>query len=446
MNKKRVIAVISVIVIVIAIVSLYKTFATSSTIGNIDTTDDVTYSISLGDSSTVTVPAYSSKTIYYKLTSTNNGIVRYGISYSGTNIVVKEWDDSNDPVSGTINYMENKFIKLYVKNNGSVSSTATISAILGYENDENLIVPSGAQLVNTKVANLAEYISGLYNPNATETLNNVTYNLDTTNQFLEDKDGGIRYFGAAPSNYIKFNCTTYPETECETWRIIGVFDNKVKLIKNSLLGNFSWDYADGAYSNNWTTATLKVLLNEPYLDNLDTTYSNYFSSGVETIDVKFNTDGYGIKANTQGFISEFNYPLGGTSSTRDGYVDFYYDGERGDVVYGDNKKEWLGKIALPYVSDYGYASDIRSCKQILTSYNTSGCYDTNWMYTVFGTETAFLNVGSDLSTHEFIVYNGQKGRDRTWAAVDIFPVLYLNSNVVMELSGNGLENSPYKIA
>ena len=363
MRKKRIIVAIvfiSVIAMAISIVGLYQTFATDS---SIDATSSATYSVSLGDSSTVTVPPNSSKTIYYKLTNTNNGTVRYGIGYSGTNIVVKEWNDSNDSVSGTINYMENKFIKLYVKNNSSVSSTATISAILGYENDENLIVPSGTQLVNEKVTNLAEYILGLYNPNAIETLNNVTYNLDTTNQFLEDKDGGIRYYGATPSNYINFNCDTYPETGCETWRIVGVFDNKVKLIRNSVLGNFSWDYEDGTHYNDWTTATLKVLLNEPYLGNLDTTYSNYFSSGVETIDVKFNTDGYGIKANTQGFISEFNYPLGGIDTNHDGYVDYYYDGERGDVVYGDNKKEWPGKIALPYASDYGYASDIRSSKQ-----------------------------------------------------------------------------------
>ena len=62
-------------------------------------------------------------------------------------------------------------------------------------------------------------------------VNGIYYNLDTTNQFLEDKDGGIRYFGANPNNYVYFNCDSYPDTECETWRIIGVFDEKIKIMR-----------------------------------------------------------------------------------------------------------------------------------------------------------------------------------------------------------------------
>ena len=48
---------------------------------------------------------------------------------------------------------------------------------------------------------------------------------------MKDTAGDIRYYGAAPNNYIYFNCSDYSNqssSTCETWRIIGVFDGKVK--------------------------------------------------------------------------------------------------------------------------------------------------------------------------------------------------------------------------
>ena len=87
-----------------------------------------------------------------------------------------------------------------------------------------------------------------------------------------DLDGdNIRYYGANPNNYIYFNCSDYSNqtsSTCETWRIIGVFDGKLKLIKSESIGAYSWDNKDtstGAENdtgkNDWTTARLMKLLN-----------------------------------------------------------------------------------------------------------------------------------------------------------------------------------------
>ena len=43
----------------------------------------------------------------------------------------------------------------------------------------------------------------------------------------------LRYRGSNPKNYVMFNN--------ELWRIIGIFDGNVKLIRNSALGTYSWD-------------------------------------------------------------------------------------------------------------------------------------------------------------------------------------------------------------
>ncbi len=145
MKKKHLIIVETIIISAIVILGLYQTFALSG-----DITKDTSgyYNVTVSDGTTVNVPANSSKTVYYKLTNTNKGTVKYGVGYSGSNITVKYYHDTQDPVTGTVDYGKSKFIKLYIQNTGSTATTATLSTILGYEKGGNLIVPSGVTLVN----------------------------------------------------------------------------------------------------------------------------------------------------------------------------------------------------------------------------------------------------------------------------------------------------------
>ena len=145
MKKKHLIIVGTIIISAIVILGLYQTFALSG-----DITKDTSgyYNVTVNDGTTVNVPANSSKTVYYKLTNANKGIVKYGVGYSGSNITVKYYHDTQDPVTGTVDYGKSKFIKLYIQNTGSAATTATLSTILGYEKGGDLIVPSGVTLVN----------------------------------------------------------------------------------------------------------------------------------------------------------------------------------------------------------------------------------------------------------------------------------------------------------
>ena len=55
-------------------------------------------------------------------------------------------------------------------------------------------------------------------------------------------DGNIRYYGASPNNYIYFNCDDYSNqtsSTCETWRIIGIFDGKVKILREDTIGKMA---------------------------------------------------------------------------------------------------------------------------------------------------------------------------------------------------------------
>lgn len=83
--KKRVIIVVGIIIAAIAIAGLYQTFALSN---NITANGDM-YTVTVGDGSVVSVPAGSSKTVYYKITNKNKGAVNYGVGYTGTGLTVK---------------------------------------------------------------------------------------------------------------------------------------------------------------------------------------------------------------------------------------------------------------------------------------------------------------------------------------------------------------------
>ena len=463
MKKKHLVVVGVIILSAIVILGLYQTFALSS-----DITKDTSgyYNVTITDGTTITVPAGSTKTVYYKLTNTNKGIVKYGVGYSGTNITVKYYTDTIDPVTGTVDYGKSKYIKLSVENSGTVSSTATLSTILGYENGGDLIVPSGVTLVTEKKSPLSSYITNLYN-NATKTAvinNSITYQYDPKNSLMKDVGNNIRYYGASPNNYIYFNCSNYSNqssSTCETWRIIGVFDGKIKLIRNESIGEYSWDNknvstgAENDYGkNDWTDARLMKLLNPGY-ESETTGGSLYYNaksgncySGQSNATKACNFTSTGIKnATTRNLISDTIYYLGGHNSFSV-YPNQIYEKERGTTVYSGRPTEWTGKIALAYPSDYGYAADLGKCSQNLNNYNNSTCTSNNWMKAIVAPNYGWLlTPRSGIASNVWYVYSsgGVYYNSYVYNAYGVAPVLFLNSDANVK-SGTGTSSDPYQIS
>ena len=463
MKKKHLVIVGVIILSAIVILGLYQTFALSS-----DITKDTSgyYNVTITDGTTITVPAGSTKTVYYKLTNTNKGIVKYGVGYSGTNITVKYYTDTIDPVTGTVDYGKSKYIKLSVENTGTTSSTATLSTILGYENGGDLIVPSGVTLVTEKKSPLSSYITNLYN-NATKTAvinNSITYQYDPKNSLMKDVGNNIRYYGASPNNYIYFNCSNYSNqssSTCETWRIIGVFDGKIKLIRNEFIGEYSWDNknvstgAENDYGkNDWTDARLMKLLNPGY-ESKTTGGSLYYNaksgncySGQSNATKACNFTSTGIKnATTRNLISDTIYYLGGHNSFSV-YPNQIYEKERGTTVYSGRPTEWTGKIALAYPSDYGYAADLGKCSQNLNNYNNSTCTSNNWMKAIVAPNYGWLlTPRSGIASNVWYVYSsgGVYYNSYVYNAYGVAPVLFLNSDANVK-SGTGTSSDPYQIS
>ena len=414
------VAVISIGLICLAIGSTYAMFTTSAEINNpITISSNLTSNIDIGVSSTSYTTAGT-------------------ISNANTTVTTK----------------------ISIRNNSSTTKTVTLGVALS---KNSIVLASNMSLVPQKTLSnpLATHITNLYN-NSTKTNvtnNGIKYQYDITNGLMKDADGNIRYSGLGDRNYVLFNCNTYPNTSCETWRIIGVFDGKVKLIRNESIGTYPWDNKDtttGAEadygSNDWTTARLMKLLNPGYTKE-SVNNSLYYNSkggqcyaGANNAETPCDFTYTGIKNDTtRNMIADAKWSLlGWLDEGVNVYADQSYKLENtSGTVYTGNKTSWTGKIALPYPSDYAYSAYLGKCTSTLGEY--SNC--SSWMKTMFNSKTIALLTPIVSSSFVFHVAGGCLDLGEPYAALDseIFPTLYLNANVSIK-TGSGTLNSPYQLS
>ena len=357
---------------------------------------------------------------------------------------------------------------------------------LGNISNESLSISVDCTASLQKEPTAADTIISLYTnaSKTTVTNNSITYNTAPSVSLMNDRlgststgidSGNIRYYGASPKNYIYFNCSDYSNqtsSTCETWRIIGVFDGKLKLIRGSQIGEYSWDNKNtstGAESadgkNDWTTARLMKLLNPSDYYTVDSNDNNlgqslYYNSasgkcysGWRNATVDCNFTSTGIKNDTtKNMIAETTYYLGGWNSSSV-YPNQIYGYERGTTVYtGRPTTPWTGKIALAYPSDYGYAADLNQCKdKTLYDYDNSTCTSNNWMKAIItnnGNNYGWLLTpySSNSRGAWYVDSDGYvDGINSVYDASGAAPVLYLSSELGIE-SGDGSSSKPYKLS
>ena len=188
--------------------------------------------------------------MYLDITSIDTGLkdesFRYEL-YKGTT-KVKEGNFSDSYLtSNTVTCSKNNTNHIVLLTNESISTSKTSYTLYIWIDGANYTNPNtmmnktfnfklhadGEGAVLAKTA--AETITELYMNAEKETIqnNNIDYHISPSVSLMndrlggttEDLDGGnIRYYGTNPNNYMYFNCKTYPDTNCELWRIIGVFD------------------------------------------------------------------------------------------------------------------------------------------------------------------------------------------------------------------------------
>ena len=310
-----------------------------------------------------------------------------------------------------------------------------------------------------------EYIEKLYN----NELSRIENGLKKDNT----EDQNIRYYGSNPNNYVSFNN--------ELWRIIGVFENNVKLVRSEKLGNLSWDSSESSVNsgygvNEWSQADLKNYLNTMYYGGTSVTCYNGENNQTKTCPT--NT----IDETSKSLIDYHTWNTGAIDVTDTTIVNqetfalntvSFYNAERGtktgkictsgtgcnDTV--ERTTEWPGYIGLPYATDWAYASGESACEtNMYAGYNATAsspdkafanmtCKKNNWMHHGTTTDiedaTWFMspNANPDLALFVWFVNgDGRAGYDNVADHLSAFPTIYLKSNILIE-SGTGTSSNPY---
>ena len=291
--------------------------------------------------------------------------------------------------------------------------------------------------------------------NQKPTLSDYIAELDLTKNGLEiddTTDKNLRYVGASPNNYLKFNN--------ETWRIIGVFnvynvetkkyENLVKIVRNDSLGYYSWDTSENAINggfgiNEWSQADLMTELNTDYINPNPTSSTTLWFNGFYNKKTGAYDYSKNIKSSSIDKIANVRWNLGGYSTVQVS-VSNMYTYERGTTHVSNpsdgitRKDYWDGKIALIYPSDYGYASMDTSCRNSMSSStnNVYNCKNENWL--INSASQWILSPVSGNVSHVFYVhFDGNVRYFNAGNYNSVRPALFLKSDVVIA-GGTGTES------
>ncbi|MBD8922301.1 hypothetical protein EGR52_02620, partial [bacterium] len=296
---------------------------------------------------------------------------------------------------------------------------------------------------------LADHIKSLYTSQGANNLYLHDNSLTTG-----ANDGSYRYAGSSETtnNFVCFGYDSQDGT-CPSdnlYRIIGVFDGEIKLIKydyakSTLLGT------DGDYSNTYkglegssSYGTNKGQNSKEeigvYYWNKNTSNNTWSESRLNTINLNKNyINNIGTKWSEK--ISDHTWKVGGNTWSNIGEqtAPTAYQNEINSPA---TNKTVNAKVGLMYVSDYGYAASSSSWSTILYNYNN--VIANNWMY--MGLIEWTLTSSTDNSLNAFGVhFDGFVGDNYVYnRSSAVRPVLYLKSTIAY-ISGSGTISSPILI-
>ncbi len=278
---------------------------------------------------------------------------------------------------------------------------------------------------------------------------------EQTKGWSDEERTDYRYIGNTPNNYIQFND--------ETWRIIGVFtvegengkkEQRVKIIRDQLLGDFSWDMkADKTNSNEWPISSLATMLNEDYINKggnfTYTWYDNRDNNGTAN---KSTVVGLNTTAKNQ--IGSAKWYLGGSHEVENLGASDYYKIERGTETCETIEEcpeemrstSTIADVGLMYPSDYMYTYALGVDNICYTSgFNCGeGTPSAGWLFTS-DYQWTIMPYTYD-ATEVFSLYDtgGVNGYYVVNSISGSRPVVYLLSDNVI-IGGNGSIEHPYTL-
>lgn len=386
----------------LAIYSTYAMFEAEIDTNNIVSIDtSISVDTSIEEYQITTVEPNNYKILSINLTNSQDISLYYGvwiekINANNNDISAYKLDDSKYPTVDIINNNETRNITIVIINNSQ--KKATIKLGVATSQDTSLNINGNRILVSEEVARkdirnqtAAEFITNLYTEDSTE--------------LYYDKNKNLLYYGANPNNHIIINQ--------EMWQIIGVYNNKLKLIKENSIGNYQYDSNLKYYQN----SKINNLLNELYYksakgtcyqDNLEKE-CDFTNTGLtkETISL---LDMQTVNNETTSIENKENFKESQITITN---------------TFETN-------ISLPSITDY---INTLYCKEENTC-------NTSWM-TKPGTLLLTLNnINNNLYTMSIIEDGSIKIDNDATTNLEVRPVIILKEENYI-IKGNGTQDTPY---
>lgn len=220
---------------------------------------------------------------------------------------------------------------------------------------------------------------------------------------VEVIDNEYRYVGSSVDNYVCFS------TSCSTnelYRVIGVIDGKVKLVKYTSIGDIAYNSNDITNNVFYETSMYSDYLNGTYLDSIST-YADLISDTTWYIG---------------GMESRYLTSLGNA----------IYEQEIG--LYKQNQTI-SAKIGLLYISDYIAAGGSDNYGNRVSSEN-------NWLYQSDDMWFITKVISTNYDTAFYLNTSGGLSIGSVSEVHGTYPVFFLNSNVGY-ISGSGTLADPF---
>ena len=296
------------------------------------------------------------------------------------------------------------------------------------------------------------FSNGNFNPVKEATCKGKSYIVKTDDITARVANLNMEYAGAGKWNRVNnFVCFGTSETPCPTdnlYRIIGVFEDKVKLIKydyaTSILLGTDGDYSgsdtpdtnyykgsltsiDGYYWNNvtkkntWSESNLnKINLNTNFINNIGVEWSN------KIVTTTWKVGGHKF-ANIAKSVPSIAY--------------------QNEIVSPSENTPYDAKIGLMYASDYYYAASPRSWTLVGFDLDEGKDYSTaspnNWIY--MGHNEWIVSRNSVTSNTAFYVFNdGRVFSDAVSNHNGVRPSFNLSSSITY-VSGSGSMSNPIRV-
>ena len=424
MKKKYVVLSIITLVLLITFVTSFNYFKTSNTYveNNSNNQTKITKGISMNLEQTAGAGDY--KTVTQSIWPTEGYEFNAELSKceNGSKI---SWDDTNNTVvvSGNLSDKCYVYFDIYVPTIADYCST-------------------GTELASCikRFGNLGPSVSAIY-----------IHNSSLTNGA---GDNSYRYAGAGDqvNNFVCFGSDAATCPTDNLYRIIGVFEDKVKLIKydyatSALLGTdgdygdsktpdasyykgslskvdrYYWNYkAANSASNEWSTSLLnKTNLNTNFINNIGSTWAN-----------KIATTTWKVGGNAWANI--------GASVPKTAY--------QNEIISPSENTTYDAKIGLMYASDYGFAASPSAWTTTLYKYDGNDAKGTsiktiNWMYMGYNDWTiSRVSVRSDYAIP--VTYAGRVYENTVLSGNGVRPSFNLSSSITY-VSGSGSAVDPILI-